>query len=526
MTLPGAGTVILGDVIEHNAVTLGAKEAVVDDIRRVTFAELAERARRLANALFQRGVRRGDRVAIIAQNCHEYIEVFAACEIAGFIAAPINFRLTAAEVDYLLTDCAPAALIFDHGYKALVGAVRPALDRVKALICLDCAAKGAEDYESVLASACGAAPPSRAEPDDTAFIIYTSGTTGRPKGVMHSHRGQILSALSFCMDGCIDQEDRILIANPLFHAGGKWMQLGHHFRGCTVFLQRQFDAGVLLETIERERITATLLPATMMRAVLDHPDFAWRDLGSLRTVYYSAGPTPVPLLRRALAAFGPILVQYYGGTEAGGVGTAMLKHHHVHPDPAVLQRRLASAGQPKPLARVRIVRADGSDCGIDEPGEILIRSDACMQGYWNNPQATHETLRDGWVHTGDIGTRDADNFIYVIDRKKEMIISGGANIYSREVEDALHSHPAVQEAAVIGVPDEIWGESVHAFVTLRPGEKVAAEELIEHCRALIASYKKPKAITFLDSLPKQENGKIDKLALREPFWAGRERRVN
>ena len=517
---------ILGDVIESNAAQFPDKEGVVDEIARLSFAELAERTRRLANALAARGVERGDRVAVIAQNCHEYIEAFGAGEIAGFITSPVNFRLTAAELGHLLSDCRPSAVIFDHAYKAAVAAVRPALDSVKSFICIDGTANGAEDYESVLAASSAAPPRLRAQPDDTAFIIYTSGTTGRPKGVMHSHRGQILSALSFCMDGSIDQNDRIVIANPLFHAGGKWMQLGHHFRGCTVYLQRQFDAGVLLETIERERITATLLPATMLRAVLDHPDFAWRDLSSLRTLYYAAGPTPVPLLRRALAAFGPILIQYYGGTEAGGVGTAMLKHHHAHDDPAVLARRLASAGQPKPLARVRIVREDGTDCDVDEPGEIIVHSDAHMQGYWNNPAATAETLRDGWIYTGDIGTRDRDYFIYVIDRKKEMIISGGANIYAREVEDALHCHPAVLEAAVIGVPDEKWGEAVHAVVAKQPGATVTANDLIEHCRSLIASYKKPSGVTFVADLPKQENGKIDKLALRAPFWAGRERRVN
>ena len=517
---------ILGNIVESNAALFPDKEGVVDEVRRLTFAELAERAYRLANTLAARGTRHGDRVAVIAQNCHQYIEVFSAGEIAGFITTPINFRLTAVEIEYLLSDSRPTAVIVDQAYAKLIVPLRSRLDSVKAFVCIGGTADGTEDYESVLATASAERPRTRAQPDDTAFMIYTSGTTGRPKGVVHSHRGQVLSALSFCMDGAIDQNDRILIANPLFHAGGKWMQLGHHFRGCSVFLQRQFDAGIPLETIERERITATLLPATMMQAVLDHPDFARRDRTSLRTVYYSAGPTPAPLLRRALDAFGPILIQYYGGTEAGGVGTAMLKHHHLHDDPAVLQRRLTSAGQPKPLARVRIVREDGSDCDVDEPGEIIISSDARMQGYWNNAAATAEALKDGWIYTGDVGTRDKDLFVYVIDRKKEMIISGGANIYAREVEDALHGHPAVLEAAVIGIPDEKWGETVHAVVAKRPGARVTANELIEHCRSLIASYKKPTGITFVTSLPKQENGKIDKLALREPFWAGRERRVN
>jgi acyl-CoA synthetase (AMP-forming)/AMP-acid ligase II len=300
----------------------------------------------------------------------------------------------------------------------------------------------------------------------------------------------------------------------------------YHFRGCTIVLQREFDPAAVLEAIERERITGVLLPATMMRAVLDHPDFSRRDLSSLRVVYYAASPTPEPLLRRALKAFGPILVQYYGGTEGGGVGTTMLKHHHVPDGDPRLQQRLSSAGQAKQLSRVRIVRADGTDCDVDEAGEIIIQSDGLMQGYWNQPEATAEALKGGWLHTGDIGTRDAEHFIYVVGRKKEMIVSGGSNIYPREVEDALHRHPAVLEAAVIGVPDERWGETVHAVVTRRPGHAVTEDALIEHCRSLIASYKKPTAVTFMDRLPKLESGKIDKIALSDPFWAGRKRRVN
>jgi acyl-CoA synthetase (AMP-forming)/AMP-acid ligase II len=519
----------LGDIIEHNAALFPAKDAVVDERSRITFAELADRAKRLANALAARGVRPGDRVAIFSANRRECIETFGACDLAGYISVSLNARSTAQELDYLLGDCTPAALLFEESRAALV-AKAGAAGAVRNLIALrdgdgTAAQSGAEDYDTLVAAASADRPSTSPAPDDTAFIVYTSGTTGRPKGVMQGHRAQVLSALAFCVDGQIDATDRILISNPLFHSGGRWMHLGHQFRGCTTFLHRRFDPAVLLATIEREKITATLLPATMMRAVLEQPDFARYDLSSLRTVYYSAGPTPVPLIMRAIEAFGPILVQYYGGTEAGGVGTALLKHHHVG-TPSELRRRLESAGQPKPLAKVRVIRPDGTDCAVEEPGEIIIHSDAHMQGYWNKPEATAETLIDGWIYTGDIGVRDAESFIYILDRKKEMIISGGTNIYPREVEDALQMHPAVREAAVFGVPDEKWGETVHAVIAIRPGSRVTSEELIEHCRSLIASYKKPTSITFVDALPQQENGKIDKLSLRDPFWAGRARRVN
>jgi acyl-CoA synthetase (AMP-forming)/AMP-acid ligase II len=519
-------SVLLGDVVERNGLLYPAREAVVDERRRLTFAELADRAKRLANALVARGLRRGDRVAVISPNCHEMVEAFSASEICGFVTVPLNIRMTGQEVAGVLADCTPAALVFERDYRSLVDRLRPQLAWVKSYLSVGARVDWADEYEAVLATAGTTRPPLRPDPDDTAFIIYTSGSTGRPKGVMHGHRGQIYAALSMSLDGNVDQTDRMIIPNPMYHAGGRWMQMTYHLRGCAIFLQREFDPATLLETIERERITAALLPATMLRAVLDHPDFGRRDWSSLKTIYYASSPTPEPLLRRALKTFGPILVQYYGGTEGGGIGTTMLKHHHVADGDPRLQRRLTSAGQAKPLASVRIVRADGTDCDAGEAGEIIISSPGVMQGYWNNPQATAETLKNGWLYTGDIGTRDEEHFIYIVGRKREMIVSGGANIYPREVEDALNSHPAVRESAVIGVPDEKWGETVHAVVSRRPGYDLTPEELIEHCRKMVASYKKPTAVTFMESLPKLESGKIDKRALREPFWAGRNRQVN
>lgn len=516
---------ILGDVVERNGLLYPSKEAVVDEKCRLTFAQLAERTTRLANVLTNRAAR-GDRIAMMAPNCHEVVEVFGACEMCGFICTPLNIRYTAQELGAVLADCTPSILIFERDFVDVIDQLRPRLGSVKSYICIGGAIAWADDYEDALTRSHTIRPIQRAEPNDTAFIIYTSGTTGRPKGVMHGHRGQIYAAMAMCLDGNIDITDRMIIPNPMYLAGGKWMQMTYHFRGCTIFLQREFDPAILLETIERERITGALLPATMLLAVLDHPDFNHRDWSSLRTIYYASSPTPEPLLRRALSVFGPILVQYYGGTEGGGVGTTMLKEHHMPNGDSFQQRRLSSAGQAKTLAKIRIVRPDGSDCEIGEAGEIIISSDGIMQGYWSNPEATAEALKDGWVYTGDIGTFDDEHFVFIVGRKKEMIVSGGANIYPREVEEALISHPAVLEAAVFGVPDDKWGETVHAVVSKRPGHSLTAAELIEHCRSLIASYKKPTAVTFLDALPKLDSGKIDKFALREPFWAGKSRRVN
>jgi acyl-CoA synthetase (AMP-forming)/AMP-acid ligase II len=312
---------------------------------------------------------------------------------------------------------------------------------------------------------------------------------------------------------------------PLFHVGAKYWQLATHMAGMPIYLHRRFDAHAAVETIERERITITHLAPTMLQAILDLPDLRARDLSSLHTISYGAAPMAEPLLRRAVEALGPIFVQRYGSTEAAAV-TSLEKTDHViggTPDQA---RLLVSAGQPNVMTEIKIVRADGTECAPGEAGELLIHNpDLVMQGYWRNPEATAEAMRDGWFYTGDVGTIDERGYLTIVDRIKDMIISGGENIYPKEVEDALVQHPAVAGAAVIGVPDEKWGESVLAFVARNEGQDVEESELIEFCRSRVASYKKPSRIEFVDSLPHLASGKIDKVKLREPYWAGKERRV-
>ena len=517
---------ILGDVIERNALLYGDRLAVECHGLRLTHAEFASRARRLANALIRGGLARQDRVAVLAQNCSEYLDVYAAGEMAGFITATVNYRLAPPEMAWLLNDCTPSVLFFGAEYAETVEALRPSIPSVRRFICIGGKTDWSESHDAVLNGGADAPLPFRAREEDTAYLIYTSGTTGRPKGVRIGQKEQVLSAWNMALEGSVEPTEKILITTPLYHAGGKWVQLSHHWRGCPVHILKNFEPAQVLETIHRERITATLLPATMLQAVLEQPNFRDFDLSCLRTVYYSAAPMPVALLRQAIAAMGNIFIQFYGLTEAGGTGTSLYKHHHVLDGDPAWVARLASAGQAKTCCEVRVVRDDGTDCDVGEPGEILIKNPTLMQGYWNNPEATREALRDGWLYTGDIGQFDAGRFLYVVDRKKDMIVSGGVNIYCREVEDAIHHHPAVHEAAVIGVPDDQWGESVHAFVVLRQGRSATAEELQEHCRTLIASFKKPKSFDFVASLPKLPSGKVNKVELREPYWKNRSRRVN
>jgi len=306
---------------------------------------------------------------------------------------------------------------------------------------------------------------------------------------------------------------RLLAIAPLFHMGARSLSSGAHWRGGAVVLHRGFDAEEVIRTIERERITAVHLVPTMVQALLDAPNFGRHDLSSLKMLMYAAAPMPVPLLKRAMEAFGPILFNGYGQTEINLL-TLLHPHQHCLAGAPEQVRRLASVGQPHPQSAIRIVADDGAACAPGVPGEVLARSATAMSGYWNNSSATIDTLRDGWIRTGDMGYLDAEGYLFLVDRKKDMIISGGENIYCREVEDAVAQHPAVADAAVIGVADPYWGEAVKAVVVRKPGASLTAEQLIAHCKGLIASYKCPKSVAFLDELPRLVTGKVNKVALR------------
>ena len=517
---------IIGDIIRRNAALHGDREALVSSETRLTFAEFLGRALRAAAMLYARGVRRQDRVAVLAQNTHQYLEVYGAGETAGFITVGINTRLAAAEIERVLLDCDPSAIVFDAQYAAKIEAVLPTLEGMRALICLGVPVPvWAEDYETAIAHASTNPLPIVAREDDTAYLIYTSGTTGAPKGVMLDHRGQIETAREKSAAGAVQLNHKILIVMPLFHIGAKCLQLGYHWGGACIVLHRAFDPQHVLEAVQRERITALQLAPVMLQALLDVPNFADYDLSSLVTLHYSAAPIPTPLLKRALAIFGPILIQSYGPTETGPLGTVLQKSQHPLNGSKDDVRRLASAGQPSSQCEVKIVDDAGEEVARGAVGEIIIRSLSNMKGYWNNPEQTAVTLRDGWVYTGDVGYMDEKCFLFLTDRKKDMIISGGENIYSREVEEALHSHAAIAEAAVIGVPDARWGEAVKAFVMPHAGSAVTVEALDTHCKACIAGYKCPKTIELVSSLPRLPSGKVDKKKLREPFWKDAPRNI-
>ena len=519
---------ILGQVIERNARLYPAHPAILFEGRTITHGELASRVKKLINALVARGIGRQARLAVLSQNCPEYLEIFGAAGLGGFIGVGINYRLSAPEQADILRDCEPEVFIFDAAFAERAAELRTALPAGVLMLGIGAAdawGAWAEGYEALLLGAIDSPPALRAKETDTLLLSYTSGTTGRAKGVMLGNEAQLEQARILALAHCARQDDRMLIVMPFYHIGGTTEILTYYIVGATIVLHRAFDAAAVLRSIQTHRVSAAHLAPTMIQMMLDVQQASPVDVSSLHTVCYASAPMSIAQSRQARAVFGPIFMQVYGMTEFGPA-SVLFKHQHLPGGSAKEAGRLASAGQPFLGTDIKMLREDGSECGIGEVGEICMHSPVIMQGYWNNPLATKQAIGDGWMHSGDLGYFDDEGYLFVVDRKKDMIISGGENIYSREVEETLMLHPAVLEASVIGVPDEKWGEAVKALVALRPGMHATAAELIEHCKASIASYKKPKSIDIMPALPRiSSTNKIDKKKLREPFWAGRDRKV-
>lgn len=516
---------ILGDLIKRNAALHGDRIGLIFEGRRFTHRMIKERACRAANMLLDRGIKPGERVAILSRNCNEMLEIFGAGELTGFITVAINHRLSVPEIESICEDAGPSILFFEADFIDAVKALKAKSKTIRFYVCIGGAIGGFEDYETILASASDAEPPVSASPDDIAYLVYTSGTTGRPKGVMLQHRAMLRAATANTLEGSLVEPTVGLTVMPLFHVGGRLLTLGFFLLGGTVVLHRNFDAAETMQTIQDERVTTMLAAPLMLQRILELPNRSSYDASSMQSIRYASAPMPVPLLRRCLEAFGPIFSQSYGMTEC--LAVSILKaHEHKLTGTEKEVRRLGSAGQPTLGVELKILRDDDTEGSAGDIGEVLIRSISTMKGYWNNEAATEQALRGGWMHTQDIGYIDEDGFLYILDRKKDMIVSGGENIYSWEVEEALRHHPAVSEVAVIGVPDKEWGESVKACIVLRQGKIVTEDELIAYCRSRIASYKKPRTIDFLETMPRLFNGKLDKKALRAPYWAGQDRQVS
>ena len=496
------------DPLIRAAQTAGERTAIISEDRQYTHNELLSRCRRLVGALQKLGARHGDRVAILAANTNHYIEAYLAMPAAGFVIVPLNTRHAEPELRYAIEDAEAKFLISDRD----PGTLR---DLVKAVVMIP------DEYESLLASADEAELGVDVDEDTLAGLFYTGGTTGASKGVMLTHRNLIANTFHFSTVAPMGANNVFLIMAPLFHAAGSNGLLGGVWSGSCQIPLKVFGPALALDLIEKHRVTHTLGVPTMLAAISELQLKEPRDTSSLRMVAHGGSPIATEVVRRAAQAFPTAeFVHVYGMTEASPLVTG-LRHEETLLD----ADRGRSCGQALIGVQVKIVDEQGKALPAGEVGELAASGPNIMKGYWRKPEQTNEVLKDGWYRSGDMGYMDDEGYVFLVDRAKDMIVSGGENVYCSEVEEALYKHPAVLEAAVFGVPDDAWGEAVHAVVV--PRAEVTPEELIGFCRKLIAGYKLPKAITLSPSeLPKSGPGKILKRELRAPFWEGRDRKVN
>lgn len=510
----------LGDIPRRNARRFPDKTGIVFGDTRLTWREVNDRVNRLVHALQAGALSAGDRVAILAQNDHRYLEIYWALAKAGLIAVPLNYRLVEREMAQLLGHAKARAIIAGPDYAAMSRALLERVASLERVLAFGGSWPFADDYEALLASCPCDEPELGAGEDDPFAILYTSGTTGLPKGAVVTHRNLENNSFNQIVADRSDPDDINLTATPLYHMGALFVATTYTFLGCTNVILPAFDPAEVQRTIDREKITVCLLVPTMLNLVLNHPEFGRHDLSSLRLIFYGGSIMPQPVLRRAIETIGCSFTQGYGLTETIEATFLTARDHVLDGDPD-RERRLASVGREAVNAEVRVVDDDGRDLGPGEVGEVLIRSHSVIREYWRAPEETSRAIRDGWFYTGDIGYLDQDHYLYIVDRKKDVIISGGTNIYPKEIEDVLYQHPAVLEAAVIGVPDPLWGESVKAIVALRPEQSASEDELIDFCRESLAGYKRPRSVEFVASLPRNPSGKILKRELRSTFAGAR-----
>lgn len=503
----------IGSTLVDNARRFASLPAYVEDDRIRTHGELLVRATEIAASLSSLGVRQQDRIAVLSRNTIEFGEVLAAAHVSGFVAATVNFRLSASEIVALLRDCAPRALFFEQEYLPLVQSIKASIPDIDILVCFgegDTSVIGYGDFRS---RATGAKLPHSATADDVASLIYTSGTTGTPKGCILGQRELRRVGLTMNNEMRAGSSDRVLMVMPMFHIGGMAIAMGVHARGGTVVLRSQFDPDESLHTIEHERISILHVAPMMLRALVDAVPANSTALAGVRTVVYSAAPMTPTTLSRALAHMPNAgFLNLYGQTEV--IVSGLPRELHQSSSPREIER-LRTVGFPFQDTEVRIVDADGRDAETGAPGEITVRSPMSFRGYWNNSIATAQTVRRGWCSTGDIGSIDGEGLLRLIDRKKDIIISGGENISSIEVEDAVLTHPSVSECAVVAQDDEKWGEIVCAVVVLGDTfETVDRDTIRNHVGSRIARYKAPRSLVIVNELPKLPTGKIDKKRLR------------
>jgi len=495
-------------VLAHHAMRTPEKAVTVFEGETTTYGAMADRAAQLAGGLAERGVGRGDVVALLSYNCPEFLVTIFAANYLGAIAMPINWRLAAPEVRFILEHSSARALVCDGALVELANQATEGVDAPLARLCLSpTAVPGWTPLADVLShpARTGHVP---AGPDDIHRLMYTSGTTGRPKGVMISHANLAWKNLAHIVEFGFTSDDLGLVCGPMYHVGALDLTTTSLIAaGATVIIHRTFDAGLVVDELERSQVTTVWLAPAMVNAIMALPNIERRDLSSVRVVINGGEKMPVPLIERLQRTFPSAwFADAYGLTETVSGDTFL--------DRASMISKLGSVGRPCLYLQLDIWDQSGLSVPAGERGEIVMRGPKVFPGYWRDPDATAEAFAGGWFHTGDVGVRDDDGYLYIVDRFKDMIVSGGENIASSEIERVLYEHDAVLEAAAVGRADEQWGEVPVAFVVLRQDGTATADELLDHCRVHLARFKVPKALTFLEALPRNPSGKVLKRELR------------
>ncbi len=518
----------IGDVIRFQAQERGDQIAFTFEGDELTYAELHRNSNRAANGLIALGVKPGNRVAYMGKNSHIYFEILAAVAKVGAVMAPINWRLAPPEVSYIVNDCQARVIFIGPEFSDLLRQIMPSLTHVETIFGSESADGNIPDYRSWRDGFDDTDPQLTCASGDDAIQLYTSGTTGHPKGAIMTH-GSILTKRTAEEEAALqdwqrsDPGETSLLAMPCFHVSGTGFGLTCLSAGTQAIVVREYDPAQALDFIEQFGIAKIFMVPAAIQIMLNHPRVSEIDFSRLKYIMYGASPIPLDLMKRSIDVFGCGFIQMYGMTETSGTIVALNPEDH---DPAG-NERMRSVGKPLLGVEIKVIDEAGVEVPPRTVGEIATRSAKNMKGYWNLPEATAATIDEsGWLRTGDAGYLDEDGYLYIHDRVKDMIISGGENIYPAEVENAVYSHPLVADVAVIGIPDQKWGEAVKACVVLKEGALVSEAEIIAHARQNIAGYKCPKSVDFITALPRNPSGKILRRELRAPYWAGRDRAVN
>ena len=519
---------VIGEILTVNATNFPGKVALIMEEEQYTYEQMNEGANRIAHGLIKRGVEEGMRIAILEKTSARSIQGIFGVAKSGATLVMINNLLRPRELEFILQDSQPSILLLGENYIDPISSIRERLPSIQNFFSLGQGAKGVLSFQEWTEGDCPANPEKQVREKAIFNLLYTAGTTGIPKAAIYSHGRFWQNLLSTVIDTPgMGYEDIWLGPVPLYHIGGFATVIRAFLMTNTLILRESFDPQAYLKTLEEKKVSILYAYPTMIHALVNHPEARKYDYSALRLVVYGGSAMPLSTLEKACEVFQCAFLQRYGATECCGSGISVLSsedHRRSMEGGEKARRRLTSAGRPTLGTLVKIV--DEKGVTLTQPGslgEIVARLNAPMEGYWQRPEDTRETLQNGWLHTGDVGMKDEDGYLYIVDRKKDMIISGARNIYPREIEEILHAHPAILEAAVIGVPDEYWGESVKAVVVLREGVKTAEEEIIRFCKEHLASYKKPRSVEFVESLPKNPGGKIDKKELKRLYGRGQEK---